>query len=137
MKRFFAFLSVALVVAAGCGSDDDDKPKVGNGVNNLRAACDIRQGWNRSAENCSICEAAVVSPRCECEALKAFSAACSNQDAAMKTSCDEGIRNCALGCIQDDCACLDGCYANAPPACRQAADARDGCVAEACTQFCN
>lgn len=136
MKRFVTFLTVAFALAVGCGSDDDDEPKVGNGVNNLRAACDIRQGWNRSAENCTLCEAGVINTHCKCEALAKFSGACLEQENRRKAACDESIRNCVFGCVLDDCACLDGCYANAPPACRQASDARDGCSVEACTQFC-
>jgi len=139
MKRLVTFLAVTIAVAIGCGGDDDaNKPKTGNGVNDLKAACGVRQSWkNRSAEQCSLCEAGAVAAFCECEAFQGISAACAEQENARKTACDQSTRDCASNCDRDDCACIEGCYANAPEACKKAADARDGCVAETCTSRCN
>ena len=74
----------AVVVLVACG---DDEPKVGNGVNDVRLACDIRARWNRSGNECSLCEASVVSERCDCIDLRDFSAACIDQANARRAAC--------------------------------------------------
>jgi hypothetical protein len=139
MRRSVTLLACATAVAAiaACGDDDDDaNPKVGNGVNDVHQACVLRASWNRSAENCALCEAGVVSPECGCEALKGFSAACLDQANARKAACpDENLDVCVNNCPQADCDCVDRCYAG-QDACKQASAARDGCIAEACAQHC-
>jgi hypothetical protein len=138
MKRFFVLLGFASVVAvvAACG-DDEEGNKVGNGVNDVKQACQIRAAWSRSGENCSICEAAVVSPQCDCEALKDFTAACMDQAEARKTACGDTLPfdTCVNTCQKPDCDCVERCYAN-QEACKRASDARDGCIAAACESFC-
>lgn len=127
----FASSLVALSVIA-CG---EDEPKAGNGVNDVRKACDLRIAWNRSAQNCSVCESAVVSPRCECEQLKDFSAACIEQADSRKAACAQAVDECVFKCDREDCSCIDQCYVN-DAACKQASAARDGCIVEACTKYC-
>ncbi len=131
-------VTATLTIGAGCSDDDAEaNPKIGNGVNDVRKSCDLRAQWNRENNDCSLCEAAVVSPRCECEALKEFSSVCIDQENARQAACAEPVRNCVLGCDRGDCSCVDACYASAnSPDCKRASDARDGCIAEACTPKC-
>lgn len=128
-------VGLGIMVAVVACSGDDDEPKTGNGVNDVRAACDIRAQWNRAAQDCSLCEAAVVSPRCECVELRDFSAACENQAAARKTACAASVDECVFKCQREDCACIDACYVDAA-SCKAASAARDGCIAEACSPYC-
>ncbi len=113
----------------------NDEPKSGNGVNDVRASCEIRAKWNRTPEKCGLCEAAVVAPRCECTELAEFSAACIEQADARTPVCPETIDTCVASCNRNDCNCIDGCYA-ANAACKNASAARDGCVADACSSYC-
>jgi len=119
-------------MAIGCG---DDEPKSGNGVNDVKLACEIRATWNRGNPDCAVCESAAVSPRCECSELAAFSAACIEQQDARRAVCAESVDNCVFACRREDCACVEACYA-AGDACKKASDARDGCVSEACASHC-
>lgn len=121
----------ALATLAAC----DNTPKAGDGVNDVRAACELRAAWNRANKDCSICEAAVISPRCECEQLAAFSAACFDQETSRGDRCAEEVDRCVHACDRTDCRCIEACYAQAD-ACKTAADARDGCIAEACAEYC-
>lgn len=132
---------VAIVTVAACSSEDDrsSTTKVGNGVNNLHQACVIRAAWSRSNSDCALCEAAVVTPECGCEALKDFSAACLDQANARKAACPtdelDSLDVCVNSCAQSDCDCVDRCYAG-QDACKKASDARDGCIASACANAC-
>lgn len=125
---------LALGLACGCTSEDEG-PKNGNGVNDVRLACEIRTKWNRSNEECGLCEAGVISPRCECSELKDFSALCIDQQNARKQACAESVEYCISACDRSNCDCIDGCYANAE-ACKKAAAARDGCITDACESYC-
>jgi hypothetical protein len=114
----------------------NDEPKSGNGVNDVRTSCEIRAKFVRSEQNqCNVCEVAVVSPRCECSDLAAFSGACSEQTDARRPVCNEAIDTCVAKCTATDCNCIDACYAN-DAACKNASAARDGCIAEACASHC-
>lgn len=125
--------ALSLITALGCGGDD--APKSGNGVNDVRAACEIRATWNRTGNDCSVCESAVVSPRCDCDALKDFSAACVDQENARKTACADSVDTCVFSCNRTDCSCIDACYVSGE-ACKAASAARDGCIAETCSGHC-
>ena len=124
-------VSVGLLGLVGC----NDEPKAGNGVNDVRTACEIRTQWNRTDNQCNVCEAAVVAPRCECSELAAFSAACIEQADARKPACPESVDTCVFACKATDCTCIETCYAN-DARCKQAAAARDGCITDACSQYC-
>jgi len=113
----------------------DDPPKGGNGVNDVRAACEIRAQWNRVENDCTLCEAATTTERCECSEIKDFSAACIDQHNARKAACAEAVDTCVFACRREDCGCIEGCYANAE-ACKRAAAARDGCITETCATYC-
>ncbi len=130
--RAWSVGAVALIALGACG---DDAPKSGNGVNDVRASCEIRASWVRVANKCTECEAAVVSTRCECIELAEFSGACLEQADARRPVCPESIDTCVAGCQRDDCDCIDTCYAS-DARCKQASAARDGCIAEACATFC-
>lgn len=135
MASWFApSLLGGLLLCAACNGDED-KPKTGNGVNDVRVACELRSKWNRVNNNCSLCEAAVVSPRCECSELAAFSAACLQQSDARKGVCAEAVEVCVNECAATDCNCIDGCYA-ADERCKSASAARDGCITDACAEQC-
>lgn len=126
------YVIVVGVVVGGCSSDP---PKNGNGVNDVRKACEIRATWVRSNNDCSLCESAAISPRCECSALVDVSAACVDQGNARRSACPENLdADCVFKCDRTDCACIDACYSDAK--CREATAARDGCVAETCTPKC-
>lgn len=125
----------ALLVFTACSSDDE-APR--NGVNDVRAACQIRVAWkNPSAEKCVNCVAAAPSPQCDCEAFKEFAGLCKDQDDARRSepSCTSAMEDCARAC-KNDCGCVEGCYAQAA-ACKRIIDGRDGCVVDVCSQYCN
>jgi hypothetical protein len=135
-----AFLECAVLalatasLASACAGKSE--PKVDNGVDDVHAACQIRTTWVHNETNqCSICAAAVVSPRCDCSALTAFSGACDDQATAAHAACPTTVDDCVSSCKSDDCNCVEACYAS-DASCKQAAAARDGCQAEACTQYC-
>jgi hypothetical protein len=124
-----------MLTSIGACNSEDDPPKSGNGVNDVKLSCEIRTKWNRSVEKCGLCETGVVSPRCECVNLEAFSAACLDQAEARKKACNTTIDDCIQACGRDNCGCIDGCYTNGD-ACKAASAARDGCIAEACESHC-
>lgn len=130
-RAFSASFALIALVSIGCNDD----PKNGNGVNDVRRACELRAKWNRVDNQCSVCEAAVVSPRCDCSELAAFSAACIEQADARRPVCSEDIDKCVNTCARDDCNCIEGCYAN-DARCKSASAARDGCITDACAKYC-
>ena len=135
----------AVAIAAACNGSDD--PKTGNGVDDVHQSCEIRAQWNRTGNDCSLCESAVVADHCDCESLKAFSGACLDQGNKRKAACPADLDICIVNCdakrdsdggvVTDVCACRDACYAAANnPACKKASDDRDGCIAAACADRC-
>ena len=123
-------------LAWGCADNKDSNlPKGGNGVDDVSAACEIRAKWNRSGNDCSICEAAVISQRCDCTSLAAFGAACLDQQTARKKVCSEAVDDCISACDRTNCACIEACYTNGD-ACQRASAARDGCIVEVCDSHC-
>jgi hypothetical protein len=132
-RALFAALSVIALVV-GCG-DDDDTPKGGNGVNDVKLSCEIRAKWNRTGNDCSLCESGVVSAPCDCSSLAEFSGACLQQADARRNACAESVDTCVFSCDRTDCACIESCYTNGD-ACKAASAARDGCIAEVCADHC-
>jgi hypothetical protein len=135
-RRFVVTLAaVVLAALSACAST----PPQNNGVNDVRKACELRAGWtNTSADKCGTCQAAAQRPACGCEGFKGFDGVCADQGAAFRAepSCTDDVINCVARCVQTDCACVEGCYANAP-ACKRVAAARDGCVTDLCAKYCN
>lgn len=125
-------LGLMVLALVACG---DDTPKSGNGVNDVRVACEIRAKFVRANNSCGVCEAAVVSPRCDCSELKEFSAACIDQADARKGVCPETVDQCVFACQATDCGCIEACYAN-DARCKSASAARDGCIADTCQSHC-
>ena len=123
---------VVSVILVGCGSDD---PKSGNGVDDVLQSCQIRTTWNRVNNDCSLCEQAVLTPRCDCSTLKDFSAACIDQQDARASVCAATVDTCVRTCSTTDCTCITACY-TAGDACKKASDARDGCIVAACASYC-
>lgn len=122
-----------LVLVAACKSDDDDV-QIGNGVNDLTVACQQRTSWPKDNADCNLCKASVVEPHCDCSALTNFSGECLNQGNAYRSACDDNTIACVAKC-NDDCNCLDACYAT-NATCKKAADARDGCITAYCATYC-
>jgi hypothetical protein len=107
-----------------------------NGVNDVRLVCEQKRRWTRiNSQDCLDCQGAAPSASCECEAFRRWSGRCSVQRSLFlqETTCNAVIDACVLAC--GDCACVDGCYANAA-ACRVRASAVQGCVAEVCRSVC-
>ncbi len=132
LLRFF--IATAIVLVASCASEDDG-PKGTNGVNDVKRACEIRTTWVREGNECSLCEAGAISPRCDCTTLASFGAACIDQQNTLRQACGVEKDNCVAKCDRTDCGCIEACYAD-NAACKSAAAARDGCVAEVCGPHC-
>lgn len=126
--------AVLVAVGVGCANKDTDPPKGGNGVDDVKLACEIRAKWQRSGNDCSLCESAVIYPACGCTSTNAFAAACLDQQNARAKVCAGSVDTCVIACDRTDCACIDACYAN--DECRKASAARDGCIANVCDGDC-
>jgi hypothetical protein len=125
---------VTLAAVGGCSSDDGRRG--GNGVNDVRAACDIRATWaGATSDGCVECLAQIQAPACGCESEREFIEMCLPQHESLlaEPTCD-GVRACANDC-KDDCACVDACYAG-KDACRRVSSAFDGCAADVCDTYC-
>lgn len=134
--RALTLSSVALIALAACAIDAESKR--GNGVDDVRKACEIRTTWTRSTtETCINCLAAAPLPACDCEQFKEFGALCELQQAERHADpgCTEALDDCTRNCPKADCGCLEGCYASSA-SCKRLAGALDGCVAAACAQYC-
>ena len=132
--RFFVFSVTAAAIVVACGNNDEGKP---NGVNDVKAACEIRKAWPRkAAEKCGNCVAGAPLAPCGCEAFKDFEAVCLKQGDARRAeaTCSDALKKCEVDC-GEDCNCLDHCF-DPVPDCRRVTAARDGCVAEQCDPFC-
>jgi hypothetical protein len=130
-----ALLLLSLLPLASC-SPKKDPPD--NGVNDVKAACVIRTSWsNPTGDKCSLCKSAAPIANCGCEAEKDFGGACQSQGDARRAepTCTPDLLDCRAHC-NDDCNCIDNCYANAPK-CKPLVAAEDGCVADVCAKFCN
>jgi len=126
---------VAITVAVtACTSEEPN-----NGVNDVKAACEIRAAWKRAeTEDCRNCMAAAPLVSCECETVKAYSGLCKDQgDVRIREpSCSDTVEQCVTTCPRTDCACVEACYSRAE-ACKKASAARDGCVADVCAKYCD
>ncbi len=124
---------------AACSSKDDDPPR--NGVNDVLKACQIRAAWTRAtSQKCLNCVAAAPSPACDCDDFKEFASLCKSQDDARRSdpSCTDAMELCSRSCAMNnrsDCACVEKCYAQSDT-CKRVIAARDGCVADVCSPFC-
>jgi hypothetical protein len=129
-------VSSALFAPACLSSDDAPPPR--NGVNDVKRACEIRAGWTKPGnDKCVNCQVAAQSPSCDCEAFKDFASLCKDQDDARRAepTCTVALDDCTKACNKTDCACIDGCYAQSER-CKQLSAAKDGCIADVCTQYC-
>lgn len=126
---------VSLVSVVACSSEDDDSASSAIvGVNDVAKACGIRVQWaQQTAAICNTCQAYARSPKCECGNYD-FSGKCSEQEKAVTSdaSCEQ-VDVCVRDC-NTDCGCVERCYDGR--ACKAAAAARDGCVAEVCAPHC-
>ena len=139
MQVFVRMLSLSLfgtIALVACAKDSE--PDRNDGVNDVRKACEVRKAWTKAgSEKCINCMAAAPAPACDCESFKEFGALCELQEAERKAevSCTSALDDCTRICVKSDCACIEGCYAQASR-CKQLAGARDGCVANACAAYC-
>ena len=137
--RFFLFVfGVVLFVGAcsGCSKKGEAAPQ--NGVNDVKKSCEMRLAFaNRTERKCIDCIAAAPSPPCNCEQFRDFGGMCASQGEARRVepTCTQAVDDCTHQCKDKDCACVDNCYAQAD-ACKRATAARDGCVTEVCTRYC-
>ncbi|MDB4945637.1 MAG: hypothetical protein JWP97_5171 [Labilithrix sp.] len=133
-------LAFTLVVSA-CSSSSSPSTApaaAGNGVDDVKQSCELRVAWQRRGERtCSDCLAAAPGPSCDCEQFREFGGKCAAQGEAEQAepTCTFDISKCVSACAAGDCACADGCYAQAP-ACKPKAAARAGCVTEVCSPYC-
>jgi hypothetical protein len=81
--------------------------------------------------------AAAPAAACDCEQFKEFGALCELQEVERHAdpSCTSALDDCTHVCPRTDCACLDGCYAQAA-SCKAKSGARDGCVTDVCAKYC-
>jgi hypothetical protein len=139
LNRFASHLAkvaaLALIpVLVACSSGEGES--AGNGVDDVRAACQIRASWTRTTgDDCLTCLAQTQSPPCGCETEREFIGACLEQHQS-RIEAEEctGLTACANAC-GSDCACVDACYAE-DARCRALASAADGCQAEVCRPHC-
>lgn len=136
MLRFTFTGALVCVLLAACSSDKEPPPN--NGVDDVKGACQIRAAWKTpTADKCSLCVASAPLADCGCEATHPFAALCLKQSQARhaEPSCTPDLLDCRAKC-DDDCTCIDNCYAKAP-ACKSLVAAEDGCIADVCTPYCN
>jgi hypothetical protein len=138
MKKsvFLSCSCVLLVWVAACGGDD--KPAPNNGVNDVKAACEIRTQWQKRADQaCVDCLSISTGPACGCPAFpQEYTGKCSDQSAAVGNEHDcDFVGGCTSKCDPKDCGCIDACY-NDRPACRPKAAALDGCTTDVCDKYC-
>lgn len=119
-------------VLAACSSGG------GNGVDDVKQACEIRFGWTRAAEEaCTTCQiSAYTSDDCDCKKDE-YRGLCHEQLVARnaEADCAFEIEQCVSTCAEGDCACADGCYAD-HPTCKPLQAAYDGCIADVCHDAC-
>jgi hypothetical protein len=143
VQRFLLLLilSVCLgcVLLPACSpATNTDSPPPNNGVNDVRKACDVRNTWtNRGDMHCTDCLFAATQVSCNCEQFKDFAGLCLEQADTRKADpgCTVDLDNCLNLCDKTSCDCIEGCYAPSP-SCKQKSAARDGCVADVCSQYC-
>lgn len=117
-------------------SGNPTPPPADNGVDDVAKACAIRAQWkNASGGVCTQCMGLAITPHCDCENEDYASRCNAQQQARNAEPTCEGVASCIGNCTSTDCACIDACYAG-KPACRTAASAVDGCVAEVCDPYC-
>ena len=127
-------LVAALLGVVACSPSKTEN----DGVNDVKAACQIRVSWkNGEVDKCKNCLASAAQAACDCELFKEFGGKCHDQNVARQSEpdCSDPVLKCVSDCAKNDCACLDGCYAAAAK-CRAAASAVDGCVADVCAPYC-
>lgn len=125
-------MAAALVA---CASDD---PEARSGVNDVRKACEIRTAWTQAtSKKCLDCQAGVQGPACDCAEFKEFAGLCQTHEDARRAepSCTDEQRLCTEACARTDCGCVEGCYAKVEQ-CKRVIAARDGCIADVCTNAC-
>ncbi|CAN5913410.1 hypothetical protein BH11MYX4_BH11MYX4_17010 [soil metagenome] len=135
MKRSSSLVVALAIGIAACSPKEDAQ---NNGVDDVKAACQIRAGWpNAEADKCKNCLASAAQPACDCELFKEFGGKCHSQNVARQSEpdCTDPVLDCTYKCPKNDCACLDACYATAAK-CKSAAAAVDGCVTDVCAPYC-
>lgn len=132
MLRAITVCSIVAASLAACGGDEG-----GNGVNDVRAACEIRQGWTQAtAEACGTCKtSASIDPDCDCTPDE-YRGLCSEQLVARnaEADCTGELQVCVGNCL-DDCDCIDQCFVG-HDTCKTRYAAYDGCIADVCAEPC-
>ena len=130
-------LAALTMAACSSGASPGAPPPGGNGVDDVRQACDLRARWTRATvRDCSNCVFVSPAEACTCDPTPERGRCFSQQAAfAREPDCTLDVAGCAQMCAPTDCACIDACYAPHPP-CRKAKSAVDGCVAQVCAPLC-
>ncbi len=134
------FSVLFLIGFSACASSSSSSaPTNGNGVDDVKKACEIRTSWTkRNANTCVECQSFAPIAKCNCPSFAnaTYMGQCQAQGETKshEAECDTQLDDCVHTC-QDDCGCIDGCYAGKDK-CRAAAAAVDGCVAEVCASYC-
>lgn len=136
MHKLVLLSSVVVALLLACGGDDE--PASSNGVDDLKVACELRTGWTRTkTQDCIDCRSIAKTPKCDCPAFQQdFAGKCADQGRAYgdERDCDF-VGDCVGKCAENDCACVDACYASRA-ACKPKADALDGCITDVCDAYC-
>lgn len=124
--------SASALLLGGCGDSN-----AGNGVNDVKAACEAQQQWTRkSDQSCITCRvSAISSPDCDCTRDE-YRGLCHEQTAAKadEPDCSVDIESCIVSC-KDDCGCVDACF-ESRTACKQRVAALEGCLTDVCNDTC-
>lgn len=136
-RRLFAItLTGSLLGALGAACTDEEP--LNNGVNDVKAACELRVGWTKADSTaCVECIAVSKAPKCECPAYQqGYAAKCNVQLTARaeEPTCEETY-GCVGACDEKDCACVDACFAG-KERCRELTSAVDGCTTDVCDAYC-
>ena len=126
-----AACALALGTAA-CGGKDG-----GNGVNDVKLACEARNAWTQSeGEACKACLiSAYTSGECDCKRDE-YRALCHEQLVTRnaEVDCVYEVDLCVSAC-KGDCACADSCFDNHAK-CKPLQAAYDGFLADVCEDAC-
>jgi hypothetical protein len=138
--RLALLLSSLVAIVCACGSSDDDAtPNAGNGVNDVKIACETRAAWTRAKEpSCTSCNVTAPVAKCGCKAIDddPHVERCLAQAKARtaEADCTREVTDCVYEC-KLDCACEDACYVG-HDACRAVTAAVDGCRTAECDVEC-
>src|SRR4051812_23823261 len=96
--RASLFFAISILALGACASKGETDNNSGNGVDDVKKACDARGVWTRSKEtSCFACTSFVASAPCTCNAL---AGKCHTQAQAQsaESDCSEAVKSCVSSC---------------------------------------